>query len=79
ENRTVGDARSTDDGARSTDDDGPDGSVCSPDARQGELTRIEDSDPDEQGRYAFYLGLTMPTTPFWLGGQSKMITTVPFI
>lgn len=79
ENRTVGDARSTDDGARSTDDDGPDGSVRSPDARQGEMTRIEDSDPDEQGRYAFYLGLTMPTTPFWLGGQSKMITTVPFI
>lgn len=70
--RTVGDARST-------DDDGSDGSVHSPDTRHADLTRIEDSDPDEQGRYAYYLGLTMPTTPFWLGGQSKMITTVPFI
>lgn len=72
ENRTVGEARST-------DDDGPGGSVRPPDTRHAELTRIEDSDPDEQGRYAYYLGLTMPTTPFWLGGQSKMITTVPFI
>lgn len=72
ENRTAGDARST-------DDDGPEGSVRSPDTRYAELTRIEDSDPDEQGRYAYYLGLTMPTTPFWLGGQAKLITTVPAI
>ncbi len=55
------------------------GSVRSPDTRYAELTRIEDSGPDEQGRYAYYLGLTMPTTPFWLGGQAKLITTVPAI